>query len=74
MEVHIMTYCIGKEECGCEVWQDDGAHVSIIYCNKHEATPDLYEALKDLMDDYRDDHFDTRILLGKQALAKAEVK
>ena len=36
---------IGKEECGCEIWQDNEfAHIE--YCKKHQAVDDLYEALK----------------------------
>ena len=32
-----MTYCIGVEECGCEVMQDNDAKVHIEYCPKHKS-------------------------------------
>jgi len=35
-----------KENCGCMVIQDRTAGAYIVYCEKHEAAPDMYEALK----------------------------
>ena len=37
-----------REKCGCVVIQDRTADAYIVYCPKHEAAPELYEALKDL--------------------------
>ena len=34
-----------KYECGCVIIQDRTADSYIVYCYKHEAAPDLYEAL-----------------------------
>ena len=35
-----------QENCGCVVIQDRTADAYIVFCPKHEAGPDLYEACK----------------------------
>lgn len=70
-----------KERCGCVVIQDRTADAYIVFCPLHEASPDLYEALReliDIIDNYlvgiapRDiiDSFSTQP--AKEAIAKAE--
>ena len=41
-----MEYYIGEEKCGCKVYQAYGERAGINYCPKHEAAPELYEALR----------------------------
>jgi len=33
-------------DCGCVIIQDSTADAYIVYCPKHDAAPDMYEALK----------------------------
>lgn len=37
---------LDKLDCGCVLIEDRTAGSYIVYCYKHEAAPDLYEALK----------------------------
>ena len=76
-----MTYEIGREECGCAVQQLHDAQVYIIYCPKHHAAPELYEACKMLIEHMTMDKDDSsRPYLADvkrqalKAIAKAEVK
>ncbi len=73
---------IGKEECGCEIWQDTdyGAHIE--YCKKHTDVFGLYEALRGLLewarvgfsDDTGEwaDENDPSIKQAEQALARSK--
>lgn len=38
-----------RYDCGCVIIQDRTADAYIVYCPKHEAAPDLYEALQFFM-------------------------
>lgn len=35
-----------KYDCGCVIIQDRATDAYIVYCPKHEAAPDMHEALK----------------------------
>lgn len=64
-----------KEECGCVVIQDRTAGAYIVGCYKHEAAPDMYEALKEAADymggmAYPEDTLEK----ARATLAKAEGK
>ena len=37
-------------DCGCIIGQDYDGTLTIRYCPKHKAAPDLYEAAKEVMD------------------------
>ena len=37
-----------RNKCGCVVIQDRTADAYIVYCHKHGAAPDMYEALKEV--------------------------
>ncbi len=62
----------GEEKCGCYVVHVELDELEIVYCPKHKAIDDLYEALKALYNG-TPDMFNAK-LKAKQALAKAEVK
>ena len=38
--------------CGCLLALDYDKNMMIVYCSKHKSAPDLYEALKGLVDAY----------------------
>lgn len=42
-----MTYCIGTEECGCEIRQLHDGAVYIAWCKKHFETDRLFTELKE---------------------------
>lgn len=44
---------LSKLECGCVIIQDRTADAYIIYCPKHSACDDMYEALKKVRDRLR---------------------
>jgi hypothetical protein len=73
-----MTYCIGREDCGCEIRQDHDAKCYIAYCSMHHYADDMYKALKWVLEDVATDEgtqvkVSTRTAIWK-ALAKAESK
>ena len=41
---------LATEKCGCVIIQDRTADAYIVYCHKHAAAPELYEACKTLID------------------------
>ena len=41
-----MSKTLTIKACGCMVKRDSGGQVFIIYCSKHKAAPDMYEALE----------------------------
>ena len=68
------------EKCGCYVQQDTHLEekVSIVYCPKHKAAPDMYEALKGLLVALHSSrrrigvNLEEKMTEGRLALAKAE--
>ena len=73
------------EKCGCYVQQDTYGEekVEVVYCPKHKAAPEMYEALKELCanlsmscsTDYLYKHnLSLPLSKAQKALAKAEGK
>ena len=67
--------------CGCIVAVDYDDNARVVYCSKHRAAPDMYQALKDIIEQAEKTHLpigadlaDSIRVFGKQALAKAEGK
>ena len=44
-----MSYCIGKEKCGCEVIQDSDARVHIEYCARHNGVNKIERRMEMLL-------------------------
>ena len=66
-----------KEYCGCVVIQDQTADAYIVYCPKHKAAPDMYEACRkglELLSINLEQYRGTVSELLREALAKAEGK
>lgn len=68
------------EGCGCVVIQDRASGAYIVYCDKHAAAPDMYEALL-AFDEYVSTNYPANTRLKEiavdrmeHALAKAEGK
>lgn len=64
-----------KYDCGCVIIQDRIADAYIVYCPKHKAAPDMYEALKELFHEYtggRNVGVSELGVKADKALAKAE--
>lgn len=70
-------------ECGCVVIQDRTADAYIVYCYKHNAAPDLYEASKELLKHYLgivnsgdcgfwNPEEEAQVINSRKAIAKAE--
>lgn len=65
------------QDCGCRLCTYYGIEPDIIYCPKHKAADDLYEACKKMRDYLAISELSEEIKLVKQAdkaLAKAKVK
>lgn len=45
-----MEYTLGVEKCGCYIQLDRDDNAWIVYCPLHKSAPDLYGALKELME------------------------
>ena len=75
-----MEYIKTFTNCGCQIRISGELHnAEICYCPKHEAAPDMYEALKELVEWLEDDEKmigNVVTIQGQchQALAKAEGK
>lgn len=69
-----------SEACGCKVIQDRTADAYIVYCHKHDAAPDMYEALKAFLAieyppdiaDWLSEAFPEAHEMAQEALSKAE--
>ena len=70
---------VWDEPCGCVVIEDRTAGIYLVYCNKHEAAPDMYEALKEITelaprDKLKLPYAIKVVEIADKALAKAEGK
>lgn len=72
---------LAKLKCGCVIIQDRTADAYIVYCHKHNAAPDLYEACHIAINEierlamvtgYEGEAHYPRIAQIKQAQAKAD--
>ena len=61
-----------QEACGCVVIQDRTADAYIVYCHTHDAAPEMYEALKAIIEEKALTKSDPLRTLVIQAIAKAE--
>ena len=63
-------------ECGCRTYMTDHPNLfvpMVEYCPMHEAAPDLYEVLKELMYEWHA-HTGDNYKCAERAIAKAEGK
>lgn len=67
--------------CGCYIraFDDTCALLELNYCPKHSACDDMYEAIRWVLEDYRDNRATTSLAVSTHtrllnALSKAEVK
>ncbi len=63
-------------QCTCQVVEVEYGETEIVYCPLHKSAPELYEALKEVLNDANNGSFTSLAgsvqKLGEQALAKAE--
>ncbi len=66
---------VREYECGCKITTDK-SYPSVEYCPLHKSASDLYEALKEVLNDANNGSFTSLAgsvqKLGEQALAKVE--
>ena len=63
-----------KSYCGCVIIEDRTIGAYIVYCYKHDAAPELYEALKELLSEMESVNIPSLHIIEvmKQAINKAE--
>ena len=65
-----------RKECGCVIIQDRTADAYIVYCYKHEAAPDMFQALVEMEAYLENWHPEStyQLEIVRKSLAKAESK